>query len=198
VVAHTIAAFEAAECVDEIILVGRPERIGELEKLCRPQAFRKIQCVIAGGVHRQDSVSAGLTALGEECRYVAVHDAARPLVMPAQIERVFAAAGAHGAAALAGSVTDTLKRVTEDQLVCDSIERDGVYAMQTPQIFSRDLLTEAFALVAARKLSITDEVSAIQALGRPVVLVPNEDFNFKITFPADLALAEFVLAQRAR
>ncbi len=70
--------------------------------------------------------------------------------------------------------------------------------MQTPQIFSRDLLTQAFALVAAQKLSITDEVSAIQALGRPVVLVPNDEFNFKITFPADLALAEFVLSQRAR
>lgn len=196
VIAHTITAFEAAECVDEIIVVGRPNRILELEELRDRRAFKKLQRVIAGGAYRQDSVSAGLAKLSDSCRYVAVHDAARPLVTPAQIARVFAAACAHGAAALAAPVTDTLKRATKDHQVCDSIDRDRVYAMQTPQIFSKDLLMQAFAVVAEQKLSITDEVSALQALGHAVVLVPNDEFNFKITFAADLALAEFVLRQR--
>ncbi len=199
VVAHTIAAFEAAECVDEIILVGRPERMAELEELLRQQAFRKIQRVVAGGLHRQDSVSAGLAALGEECRYVAVHDAARPLVTPAQIECVFAAARVHGAAALAAPVTDTLE--ARDRGAALSAARSSATEFtrcKRHKFFREICLPQAFALVAAQKLSITDEVSAIQALGRPVVLVPNDEFNFKITFPADLALAEFVLSQRAR
>ncbi len=196
VVAHSIAAFDATDAVDEIILVGRQDRLLELQELVAQHSLGKVRAILAGGEHRQDSVGAGLAKLSDACRYVAVHDAARPLVTPAQIARVFAAAGLHGAAALAGPVTDTMKRVRADLSVSDSIEREGVYAMQTPQIFSRELLTEAFALVAERKLAITDEVSALQALGRNVVLVPNDDYNFKITFPADLALAEFVLQGR--
>ncbi len=197
IVGHAIAAFEAADCVDEIILVGRQERLAELEALVASQTFRKVRCVIAGGEHRQDSVQAGLHALAAEATCVAVHDAARPLVRPEQITRVFEMARAHGAAALAASVIDTLKRASGDGIVQDSLERENVYAMQTPQIFARELLEEAFAFVAAKQLSITDEVSAVQRLGREVRLVPNDDFNFKITFPRDLALAEMVLAERA-
>ena len=153
--------------------------------------------VVAGGLHRQDSVGPAWAAR-RGVRYVAVHDAARPLDTPGQIEGASSRGAGERGRGLGGAGDRHLKRATEERVVCESIERDGVYAMQTPQIFSRDLLAQAYALVAAQKLSITDEVSAVQPLGRTVVLVPNEEFNFKITFPADLALAEFVLAQRAR
>ena len=195
---HSIAAFEATDCVDQIIVVARQERIEDLREVVAQQMFRKVARVVPGGMHRQDSVSAGLAALGPECDWVAVHDAARPLIQPVQIEGAFHAAQKNGAAAVAAPVTDTLKRAKEDGTVSEAIDRTGVYAMQTPQIFARDLLLEAFAFVQANQLSITDEVSALQHLGRAVVLVPNEDLNFKITFPADLALAEFVLQERAR
>jgi 2-C-methyl-D-erythritol 4-phosphate cytidylyltransferase len=198
VVAHSIAAFEAATCVDEIIVVGRAERVAELQDVISRQGFGKVARVVPGGTHRQDSVSAGLAALDPDCRYVAVHDAARPLIQPMQIERAFHAAQASGAAAVAAPVTDTLKRADEQGVVCGAIDRTGLYAMQTPQIFARDLLLEAFAFVQANQLVITDEVSALEHLGHAVVLVPNEDSNFKITFPADLTLAEFVLQERAR
>ena len=195
---HSIAAFEATASVDEIIVVARRERIAELREMISPQSFRKVAQIVPGGTHRQDSVSAGLAALGAECDYVAVHDAARPLIQPIQIERAFEAARKNGAAAVAAPVTDTLKRANDDGIVSGAIDRTGVYAMQTPQIFARDLLLEAFAFVRANQLTITDEVSALEHLGREVVLVPNEELNFKITFPADLALAEFVLQERAR
>lgn len=196
VVTHTLDAFEHATCVDEIILVGRPDRLAELQELVNRAGLKKVRHVIPGGEHRQDSVRAGLNALSPEARYVAVHDAARPLVTPDQIGRVFAHCQAHGAAALAEPITDTLKRADQEHFVCGGVDRAGLYAMQTPQIFSRDLLVEAYDAVAARKLSITDEVSAIELLGAKVLLVPNEDRNLKITFPADLALAEFVLRAR--
>lgn len=196
VVAHTLDAFERAACVDEIILVGRHDRLAELQELVRQRELKKVRSVISGGEHRQDSVRAGLNALAAGARYVAVHDAARPLITPAQIGRVFTSCQAHGAAALAEPITDTVKRADQEGFVSGSVDRAGLYAMQTPQIFSRDLLAEAYDAVAARKLSITDEVSAIELLGAKVLLVPNEDRNLKITFPADLALAEFVLRAR--
>ncbi|MEO5722707.1 MAG: 2-C-methyl-D-erythritol 4-phosphate cytidylyltransferase, partial [Chthoniobacterales bacterium] len=196
VFAHTVAVFEKASCVEKIIIVGRAERLSELRERLAQERFTKVQHVIPGGTHRQDSVAAGLSALEADCEYVAVHDAARPFVTPERIERVFDAARAHGAAALAAPVTDTLKRSNADHFVSGSIDREGVYTMQTPQIFARGLLEEAYALVTRDQLAITDEVSAFEHLGRAVILVPNDEPNPKITFPADLALAESILASR--
>jgi 2-C-methyl-D-erythritol 4-phosphate cytidylyltransferase len=197
VVAHTLDAFERAECVDEIVLVGRDDRLAELQALVRQTNLEKVRHVIAGGEHRQDSVRAGLNALTPDARYVAVHDAARPLIASGQIERVFAECRVHGAAALAEPVTDTLKRADQEHFVCGGVDRAGLFAMQTPQIFSRDLLIEAYDAVAARRISITDEVSAVELLGGKVLLVPNQEFNPKITYPRDLLLAQSFLNRRS-
>jgi 2-C-methyl-D-erythritol 4-phosphate cytidylyltransferase len=197
VLAHTIAAFENAKSVSQIIVVAREDRHRDLEKLVRDQDWKKIQSVVAGGEHRQDSVRAGLEQLSENARYVAVHDAARPLVTAEQIERVYQACREQGAAALADPITDTLKRAHVDLVVSESVDRHQLFAMQTPQVFARELLIEAYDTVTAKNILITDEVSAVEYLGRNIVLVPNEDFNFKITYPRDLAMAEFVIQQRA-
>lgn len=197
VLAYTIAAFENAKSVSQIIVVAREDRHRDLEKLMRDQNWKKIQSVVAGGEHRQDSVRAGLEQLSENTRYVAVHDAARPLVTAEQIERVYQACREQGAAALAEPITDTLKRADVDRVVSESVDRHQLFAMQTPQIFARELLIEAYETVTAKNILITDEVSAVEYLGRNIVLVPNEDFNFKITYPRDFRLAEFVMQQRA-
>jgi 2-C-methyl-D-erythritol 4-phosphate cytidylyltransferase len=197
VLGHTLDAFERTESVNEIILVARSERLGELQELVTQNEFKKVSAVVAGGTHRQDSVRAGLERLGAEARYVAVHDAARPLVMPEQIERVFALAREHGAAALAEPITDTLKRADENRFVTGGVVREGLYAMQTPQIFSREVLVAAYAAVAAKNLSVADEVSAVEHFGAKVLLVPNEEFNVKITYPRDLLLAQAALTRRA-
>ena len=165
VLAHTIAAFEQTPSVHEIILVAREERVPEFGELVRQQGFQKVRHVIPGGQQRQDSVAAGLKRVSVECGFIAVHDAARPLVTPEQIEHVFACARKHGAAALAAPVTDTIKRAGEDRVVSGGVARDNLYAMQTPQIFARELLERAYSAVSAEKLSITDEVSAVEHLG---------------------------------
>jgi len=196
VVAHTLDAFEGAECVDEIILVGRDDRLNELRELVRRAKWKKVRHVVSGGVLRQDSVRAGLDLIAPAARYVAVHDAARPLITAEQIERVLAECRVHGAAALAEPITDTLKRGDENHFVCGGVDRLGLYAMQTPQIFGRDLLVKAYDAVAAKKLSITDEVSAVELLGAKVFLVSNDEFNLKITYPRDLLLAQSFLSRR--
>ena len=212
VIAHAIRAFERSRSVTEIIIVARKDQHDEIRELARAKSFKKVRSIIAGGEHRQDSVRAGLDRLDEEAKYVAVHDAARPLVTPDQIERVFEQCRTHSAAALAEPVNDTIKRADADPfcsgsddagqagqvlVVSGSVDRHQLYAMQTPQIFERGLIEEAYRAVYAGNVSVTDEVSAVERLGRKVVLVLNEDFNFKITYPRDLGLAEFVLKQRA-
>ncbi len=109
---------------------------------------------------------------------------------------MFELAREHGAAALAAPITDTLKRADANSFVTGGIDRAGLYAMQTPQIFSRELLARAYAAVAANNVSVTDEVSAVEYLGAKVLLVPNDEFNLKITYPRDLWLAQSALRRR--
>jgi 2-C-methyl-D-erythritol 4-phosphate cytidylyltransferase len=196
VIAHTIGAFERANSVNGIIVVAREDRLNEIKTIVRAENFGKVQSIIPGGKHRQDSVRAGLDHLDSHITHVAVQDAARPLITAEQIERVFQQCETHGAAALAESINDTLKRADGDLLVSGSVDRDHLYAMQTPQIFQRQLIEEAYRDVYAENISVTDEVSAVQRLGRKVVLVLNDDFNFKVTYPRDLPVAEFILKQR--
>ena len=196
VIAHTIAAFENTKCVGEIILVGRADGLGELRKLINQPS--KVKQIVAGGAERSDSVRAGLERVDPKSDYVAVHDAARPMITPEKITRVFEAARANSAASLAEPINDTLKRADSDLAVKESVDRSGIYGMQTPQVFEKKLLEQAYNLIAKQKISVTDEVSAVELLGRKIVLVPNYDFNFKVTYPRDLPLAEFVLKQRAK
>jgi 2-C-methyl-D-erythritol 4-phosphate cytidylyltransferase len=196
VVAHTLRAFERADSVDGIVVVAREDRHDEIKTIVRDENLKKVRSIISGGKRRQDSVRAGLDHLESTARYVAVHDAARPLITPTQIEHLFQRCQIHGAAALAEPINDTLKRADADLLVTDSVDRRELYAMQTPQMFERALIDEAYEAVYAENILATDEVSAVERLGRKVVLVVNDDFNFKITYPRDLPLAEFVLTRR--
>ena len=198
VIAHAIRAFERATSVDEIVVVAREDRHDEIRKISRDKGFKKVLSIVPGGEGRQDSVRAGLNRINHDAKYVAVHDAARPLITPAQIERAFAQCRVHGAAALAQPVNDTLKRADTDLLVIGSVDRHQLYAMQTPQIFERKLIEDAYRGVYAENILVTDEVSAVERLGYKVALVLDDDFNFKITYPRDLPVADFIIRDRAK
>ena len=198
VIAHTIGAFERAGSVGEIIVIGREDRLDEIKAIVRDENFKKVRSIVPGGKHRQDSVRAGLDHLAAGAKYVAVHDAARPLITPEQIECVLEQCRMHAAASLAEPISDTLKYADSEFFVTGPVDRHQLYAMQTPQVFERPLIEDAYRAVYAENVSVTDEVSAVERLGRKVILVPNKDLNFKITYPRDLNLAEFVLTQRIR
>ena len=198
VIAHPIRAFERATSVDEIVVVAREDRHDEIQKISRDRGFKKVLSIVPGGERRQDSVRAGLDRINHGAKYVAVHDAARPLITPEQIERAFAQCGVHGAAALAQPVNDTLKRADGDLLVVGSVDRHQIYAMQTPQIFERKLLEDAYRAVYAESILVTDEVSAVERLGYKVALVLDDDLNLKITYPRDLPVADFIIRDRAK
>src|SRR4029077_8561222 len=172
--------FENTKCVDEIILVGRGDSLGELRKIISQPT--KVKQIVAGGAERSDSVRAGLEHVDPKSDYVAVHDAARPMITPEKIARVVEAARANSAASLAEPINDTLKRAdlaavaasaeASDLIIKESVDRSGIYGMQTPQVFEKKLLEEAYDLVAKKKISVTDEVSAVELLGHKIVLVP--------------------------
>ena len=196
VVAHSIAAFEQTESVTGIVLVARAERLSEYEEVVRSHGFQKVMAVIPGGARRQDSVRRGLEQAGAASDFVAVHDAARPLVSSDLIQCIFDLARTHGGAASGAPVIDTLKRVDSDCVVTGGVERANLFAVQTPQIFRWRLLEKAYRAVFDAAIEVTDEISAIERVGGNVVLVPNDEPNFKITYPTDLLLAEFILRQR--
>jgi 2-C-methyl-D-erythritol 4-phosphate cytidylyltransferase len=196
VIAHSMAAFEESSAVGEIILVGRTESLTELEALVSRRKFRKVRAIVPGGRRRQDSVARGLECLAREADFVAVHDAARPLVRRALIEQLYEEAQTHGGAASGVAVIDTLKRVNDDQLVVGGVDRAQLFAVETPQVFRRDLLEQGYRALSEGALEVTDEISAVERVGAKVFILPNEEKNFKITVPADLPLAEFVLRER--
>lgn len=198
VIAHAIRAFERTTSVSEIVVVAREQCHDEIRKIVSGAGLKKVHAIICGGERRQDSVRAGLDRVDRKAQHIAVHDAARPLITPTQIEQAFEQARIHGAAALAQPVNDTLKRADADLLVVGSVDRQHLCAMQTPQIFERKLLENAYRVVYTENVLVTDEVSAIERLGHKIALVPNDDFNFKITYPRDLPVADFILRDRAK
>jgi len=196
VIAHSLNAFARTESVNEIVVVAQEDRHRDIEQIVRDENLNNVRAIVRGGEHRHDSVRAGLETVSGDAEYIAVHDAARPLVTPQQIEHVFEKCRYFGAASLAEPIRDTVKRADVDLRVAQSVDRHELYAMQTPQIFERKILEQAYQVVAEKMLLVTDEVSAVELIGRKAALVVNDEFNFKITYPRDLSLAGFILRQR--
>lgn len=196
VLAWSVSAFNNCQAVDALVLVCAASARAELEKITRAAAPTKLKAVVEGGAHRHLSVAEGLEAVAADAAMIAVHDAARPLVDAAMIERCLETARNTGAAACARRVNDTLKRVNDEGFIVESVDRANLWAVETPQIFRAELLRHAYAEVIATGGYVSDETSAVQAAGAPVALVDTPEWNGKITYPADLALARVVLSGR--
>ncbi len=183
VLARTLSTFMRCDAITEIIVVCPEERFSEL---LDPKTFTKPVRRTNGGAARHISVANGLAAVSSDAEFVAIHDAARPLVSQADILSTISAAKEHGAASLARRVTDTLKRSNQDGFTVDSIPRENLWFMETPQIFRSNLIRAAYAHILEKNLEPTDESSAVEAIGEIVKLVPSTSPNPKITTPADL------------
>ena len=197
VVAWSIAAFEACAAVDGIVLVTRPEKEGLFRELAQREGWTKLRAILPGGVQRHLSVWNGLQTLAHAADdYVAVHDGARPLVTPDMIARCFHLARETGAACCAAPVSDTLKRADAAGRIVGGVDRENLWAMQTPQTFSLPPLVAAYQTIIDAGLSVTDETSALEHAGQGVSLLNSGDFNLKITYPQDLELARHLLTLR--
>jgi len=193
VILRTLQAFQACQDIDEIIVVSSPDRAEVIQRVADDGDFNKIRKFVQGGAERHLSVWAGLQAVAADCDFIAVHDGARPLIHPAQISQCLQKARETGAAASARPVSETLKRADASGRVCSGVDRNGLWIMETPQIFARSVLISAYEAVLRDGVLVTDEVSALGLIGHEVWLVDNPTPNPKITWPPDLALAERLL-----
>ena len=193
VVLHSVRALAASDCIDSLVIVTRAELMETLRMLCAEVS--KPVTVVAGGASRPESVLAGLAALPEGTELAAIHDGARPLVTQSVIAEAVEAAGRCGAAAPAVPVHDTIKQA-ENGLVRATPERKTLFAVQTPQVFDVKLLKTVLRTAMERGIALTDDCSAVEAAGKPVVLTQGCEENLKITTPVDLTLAEAILKRR--
>jgi 2-C-methyl-D-erythritol 4-phosphate cytidylyltransferase len=191
----TLDVLEATPQVAGVVVAVPPEDVVSWRR--RLRGCRKLRAVVAGGTERQDSVARGLAAVPASVGWIAVHDGVRPCITPRLVAAVLEAARAHDAAIAALPVAETLKRGLGGW-VKDTLDRDGIWTVQTPQAFRAHLLREAHRRAAAEGVLATDEASLVERLGVPVRLVPGLPGNVKITRPDDLPLARTLLRMRER
>ena len=196
VLIRTLDALQRAERVDEIIVATREEELVEIAQLCHTYGITKCKKVVRGGESRAHSVMLAALEADKSMELLAVQDGARPLVTPELIDSVIAAAARCGAAAPAVPVKDTIKCVREDGAVAQTLDRSALRAVQTPQVFTADVLKAALQSVLEQGIEVTDDCGAVERLGKVVFLTKGEETNLKITTPADLVLAEAILKDR--
>ncbi len=189
----TLDVLEATREVQGIVVAVPVEDVPVWRR--RLRGCRKVRAVVAGGQERQESVARGLAAVPATAALILVHDGVRPCITPELVRRVVEAARAHGAAVAALPVAETVKRGAEGW-VKETIPRDGLWAIQTPQGFRAELLREAHRRAAADRIVGTDEAALVERLGAPVRLVAGLPGNLKITRPEDLPLARRALGAR--
>ena len=195
VMERTLRAFESCEEIHEIVIVTREDRLQEMADLGAQCGITKLKQVILGGSTRAGSSLAGVTAASRKSTLIGIHDAARPLVTPDGISAVYQAAKNHQAAAPVLPLKDTIKEMKDGKLV-STPPRENMAAVQTPQVFQADLIRAALSEAVQKELPITDDCSAVEAMGIPIEAVEGWEENIKITTPFDILIAEEILRRR--
>ncbi len=190
VLARVVGVFQECPAIDEIAVVLGEHNIEAGQRLL--EGFSRVVAVCRGGERRQDSVLAGINQLGG-CRWLVIHDGARPLLTADLITSGLAAASESGAAACAVPVTDTIKLAGDDDYVRETLSRKRLWAVQTPQVFRSDIITVAYRQAQAE---FTDDAALVERAGYRVKLYKGSYGNIKITTPAHLALAGVLLGER--
>lgn len=196
VLAYSIDAFNRAESIDMIILVVRAEDQRRCQaEIVGPAALDKPVSVVAGGADRQQSVAAGLRACPRGVDLVFVHDGARPLITPEQIDAMAANLGGNDGLVLAARAYDTIKQV-EDGIIKKTIPREEIWQAQTPQLFRYATLEQAHKIAEPDAFVATDDSALVEQIGGRVAIFPNDQDNLKVTTAADLRRAEWILRDR--
>ncbi len=197
VIAHTLKALQASDCIDEIVVVTRYESLQEVADICHNYGITKTSKVVLGGKTRTESSLMGVSNADERAKYIAIHDGARPFLTDKLIERVVHSAQQHDAAAPAIAPTDTVRVLNSKGVVTETPSRDLVALMQTPQVFMTEMIKAALTRARDKGVKITDDCSAVEAMGYKVTVVAGEQDNIKLTTARDMYIAEGILAERS-
>ena len=199
VLAEVLRRFCACGSIAEIVLICRAQDLAEFRAAAGALQLPETVSVTvtAGGDTRQQSVRNGFLSIAGDAVYVAIHDGARPLVQPDDIEAVIADARRTGAASLGVPVKDTVK-VVRRGIIADTPDRSLLYLTQTPQVFRRSLYADAMTLAAEQGRDYTDDCQLVEALGLQVTMTAGDYSNIKLTTPEDFAVAEALLREQQK
>lgn len=191
VIAHTLMSFERSDLIDEIVIVTRESDILIMSDIAKEFGISKVTNIVIGGATRTDSVKNGINAAKNN--YVAIHDGARPCIKTEHIDKTVKKAMETGAAALGCPVTDTLKKVGENGIITDTVSREGLWAIQTPQVFEKELILKAYA--EGNTDGATDDCMLLESIGVKVTMVEGDRSNIKVTVQEDVELVSSILAK---
>lgn len=197
VIAHTLKALQNSDCIDEIVVVTKCESLQEIADICHDYGITKTSKVVIGGKTRTESSLIGVSNASENAKYIAIHDGARPFLTDGLIERAVHSAWQHNASAPAVSATDTVRILNAKGAVVETPSRDLVALMQTPQVFLAEMIKAALTRAHQKGVNITDDCSAVEAMGYKVTIVAGDPDNIKLTTARDLYIAEGILAERS-
>jgi len=196
VIARTLSAFDAADLIDCVVVVCREEDFAALQLCIEKFQFKKINAVVQGGATRQESVAAGIAAAPEDASYFAIHDGARALITPDEINSVVEDCFECGASALAAPVKDTIKIIGKNNYVVSTPERSSLWAVQTPQVFERGIYQTAMQQAQKDGTDYTDDCQLVEHMGVRVHLCKGEYTNIKLTTKEDICFAEAIVKSR--
>ena len=196
VIAHTLLAFEGSDKIDEIIVVTKLESIQAVADICAEFGITKISKVMCGGKSRLESSIIGVLEADESAGIIAIHDGARPFPSKMLIDRLIDSVSNCGAVAPAVAPTDTVRLLNAKGAVAATPDRDLVALIQTPQVFDAQIIKSALIKAHEKRLTITDDCSAVEATGGKVCIVAGEQTNIKLTTAMDVYVAERILAER--
>ena len=194
--AHTMLAYEKCPLIREIVVVTKPESFAAVSEIAKKYGISKLTQLVPGGATRQESARIGVEKLGSKVKYVAIADGARCLTTPAQITKVCLMAYRTKAACAGHLISDTVKRATILGNVQETVDRTGLWQVQTPQVFHTALYHAALIKAEKDQFTVTDDASLIEHLGYQVRLVECGTSNLKVTFPEDLPLATAIYKYR--
>lgn len=193
-ISYTLKAFEDASLIDEVVIVCRKVDMPELKELVASYGFTKVKAFTIGGSERSESVKNGVMKSSENATYFAIHDGARALITPHDINKVVSEALISGAATLGSPVTDTIKVVDKNCIITATPDRSSLMAVQTPQVFERELYLKA--LENAKGKGFTDDCAMVEEMGVYPKIVIGDHPNLKLTTQADIGVAESILKKR--
>lgn len=193
---HALKTLEQSNLVENVILVAGSQEIPRISQLVSYYQAEKVQAIVPGGKERSHSVYQGLGLLSEDCSLVVVHDGVRPFFNLDLLENVIITAEATGAAIPGVPVKDTIKICNKSGQVISTPSRESLWAIQTPQVFRKDWLLEAYEDALTKNIIATDDAGLLERQGRPVQVVMGDYENIKLTTPEDVSLAKGIWERR--
>lgn len=196
VIAHTLKVLNDCELINEIIIVTAECDLPGCNDIVTEFDFDKVKTITVGGKERQDSVESGILEVSQNADIVMVHDGARPLVTDEKLIEVINAAKEYGAAALGVPEKNTLKQVDENGFIVKTIDRSNVYAIHTPQVFTKNIIESIYKNAKRHGISATDDCYLAEIADVQIKMVTDSYENIKITTQDDLIIAQQILINR--